>query len=551
VKRAQPWCLSLAAWLLVSSAHADPPARVDAGLLPAPTESPDEPPQRKETEPSSPRRDERPRRRTPSAARKGRRQSPRLPPPNRPLRGDDDDKSEQEQAPPPHADGPDEPPPAALEPAVGDFIETLPEGVQETATNVAQSMTESRRPPERFLHGVFGLPRGRFGTGTSWLPDESPLLASVPHFGNWGLLLHGTIYAGYDYYSSKRGGHRFFGRNTLMASLFRTFEHSEWLFRAAISLEPLTIGERGYPQVLQSGQEADGTRVHDRMYALDFFRELAATYSWEISRNWAGTFYAALAGEPAIGPVTFTQRISASPDPLAPLGFVAQENSHSAFGVITVGAFTRTLKLEASWFNGSLPGDHKYSIAIRRPDSYAARVSWNPFSWLSSQISYAYLGNPSARDPGRSDHRFAASATYTRWRPDDSGLAATLSFAEHVSNRNDLNTSLMAEAYWNIDGHSAVYGRWDLLQKSGAELVLPLPTKELFAIGALGAGYIYYFGRLITLTPGLGVRGSVNLMEGDLARFYGGQAAYGVMVYLQLRTSALPLDSTQTATRVQ
>jgi hypothetical protein len=436
------------------------------------------------------------------------------------------------------------PPAGKLEPEVREFIETLPEGVQDTASTVAHSMTASRRPPERFLRSIFGLPRGRFGTGTAWLPDESPLLASVPHFGKWGLLLHGTLYAGYDYTSGERGWRRFFGRNTLMGSLFRTFEHSEWLFRCAISLEPLTIGERGYPQLLQSGQQADGERVHDRMYALDFFRELATSYSWEVTRDWGAMFYAALAGEPAVGPVTFTQRISASPDPLAPLGFVAQENSHTAFGVLTVGAFTRTMKFEASWFNGSLPGDHKFTVALRRPDSYAGRISWNPYSWLSTQISYAYLGNPSRHDPGRSDHRFTSSATYTRWRPNDSGLAATLSFAQHLSNRNDVNTSLMAEAYWNIDGRSAIFGRWDLLQKSGAELVLPVRTRELFAIGALGAGYIYYFGRFISLTPGIGVRGSVNLMEGDLARFYGGQAAYGLMVYAQLRTAALPLGGT-------
>ncbi|HEX5659205.1 MAG TPA: hypothetical protein VFX59_18555 [Polyangiales bacterium] len=530
--------------LQASVVRADPPVPVDAGLLPVPKASPDEPPQRRETEPSSP----------PKVQKKpkGRPHPTRLPPPNRPVRDErdeadeeDEDKLENLLDPLPNVDpAPELSPLPELEPAVSQFIETLPQSVQDTAASVASSMTKSRRPPERFLRSIFGLPRGRFGTGTAWLPDESPLLASVPHFGNWGLLLHGTVYAGYDYYSSKRGGRRFFGRNTLMGSLFRTFEHSEWLFRAALSLEPLTIGTRGYPQVLQSGQQADGDRVHDQMYALDFFRELAATYSWEVTRNWAAMFYAALAGDPAVGPVTFTQRISASPDPLAPLGFVAQENSHTSFGVLTVGAFTRTMKFEASWFNGSLPGDHKFTIAIRRPDSYAVRASWNPFSWLSTQVSYAFLGSPSRHDPGRSDHRFTSSATYTRWRPNDSGLAATLSFAEHVSNRNDLNTSLMAETYWNIDGHNAVYGRLDLLQKSGAELVLPEPTTELFAIGAVGAGYIYYFSPLITLTPGLGVRGSVNLMEDDLARFYGGQAAYGVMAYMQLRTTALPLGGT-------
>jgi hypothetical protein len=547
-------------WLLLgalTSSAALAEDRSDASVAAPGNPSPEAPPHRRETESTEPKAEQRPHKRAAPNKRDDERglfrrpQPPRLPPPNRPVRGKRDDPNEEDEDqienymdPIPHADpAPERSPLPELEPAVSEFIDTLPESIQQTAATVAHGMTKSRRPPERFLRSIFGLPRGRFGTGTSWLPDESPLLAAVPHFGKWGLMLNGNIYTGYDYYSSDRGGKRFFGRNTLVGAFFRTFEHSEWLFRAALSLEPLTIGKRGYPQVLQSGQTAEGDRVHDRMYALDFFRELAATYSWEVSKEWGAMFYTALAGEPAIGPVTFTQRVSASPDPLAPLGFVAQESSHASFGVLTVGAFTRDLKLEASWFNGALPGNHRYTLAIRRPDSYAARVSWNPFTWLSTQVSYAYLGNPSRRDPGRSDHRLTASATYTRWHANDSGVAATLSFAEHLNNRNDVNTSLMAEGYWNIDGHNALFGRWDLLQKSGPELVLPDRTTELFAIGALGAGYIYYFGPFITLTPGLGVRGSINLMERDLAKYYGGQAAYGFMVYAQLRTAALPIGT--------
>lgn len=422
---------------------------------------------------------------------------------------------------------------------VPDFVEKLPQGVQDVVTNTVANMVISRDPPDRFLFGIFGLPRGRFGSGTTWLPDASPLYAAVPHIGKWGLLVHGNVYAGYNWYSSDRGGQRFMGRNTLMGGAFRTFRRSELLFRLALSLEPLTIGKRGYPQILQTGQTTDGKRIADTMYALDFFRELALTYSWEITPRWAGLIYGAFAGEPALGPVTFTQRISASADPLAPLGFQAQEQSHASFGVLTVGAFTRELKIEASWFNGEVPGNRRFRISIRTPDSYSLRVSWNPHPLFSFQGSYGFLEQPVAAEPGQSQHRLSFSTTYTKWQADGSGLASTASFAERISTNGDLGTAFMLEAYWNIDGNHSVFGRGELLQKSGRELMLPDVTGELFAVGSISGGYIYYFGPYITLTPGLGVRASINPMESDLSRYYGTQAAYGLMAFAQLRTAAL------------
>ncbi|MDB4988957.1 MAG: hypothetical protein JWN04_4135, partial [Myxococcaceae bacterium] len=350
------------------------------------------------------------------------------------------------------------------------------------------------------------------------------------------------VYTGYNWYSSKRGGRRFMGRNTLMGSVFRTFQKSEVTFRLAMSFEPLTIGSRGYPQILQTGQTANGNRIHDTQYALDFFREFAAMYSWEVTKNWAGTVYAALAGEPALGPVTFTQRISASADPLAPLGFQAQEASHASFGVLTVGAHTRTLKIEGSWFNGEVPGNHRFTLALRKPDSYSVRVSWNPGSHWSGQVSYGFLERPVPSAP-RHQHRVSSSMTYTAWSARDSGFAATLSAAERIDTNLNSSTALMLEAYWNIDGNNAVFGRAELLQKSARELVLLTTDNELYAVGSIAGGYIYYFGPYLTLQPGLGARLSINPMENDLAKEYGTQVAYGAMVFAQLRTSALPVPS--------
>ena len=422
------------------------------------------------------------------------------------------------------------------DPTIPDFVKNLPEGVQD----VVAQMAEARDPPERFMKTLFDLPRARLGSGTSWLPDSSPLYTVIPHVGRWGFMVHGNVYAGYSSYNSKRGWRRFMGRNTLMGAVFRTFRSSEILGRLAISLEPLTIGRRGYPQILQTGQESDGTLIRDRMYALDFFRELALTYNWKVTKNWAALVYAAAAGEPALGTVTFTQRVSASPDPLAPLGFQAQENSHASFGVLTVGAYTRSLKFEASWFNGEVPGRQRYGIYFRKPDSYAARISYNPSISWSMQLSYGFFERPVPSEPDRSDHRLSASASYTNWLGADAGLACTVSLAQRVTTRNYASTALLAEVYRNFDGHHALFGRGELLQKDGIELELENPTRRRYAVGTLAGGYVYYFTPLVSLVPGLGMRFSINPMDHELVSDYGRRVPVGVMVFAQLRTAALP-----------
>lgn len=433
----------------------------------------------------------------------------------------------------------EEPNSDAVEASIPDFVEKLPEPVQ----NVVQNMAESRDPPDRFMYSLLGLPRARFGSGTTWLPDASPLYAVIPHKNRWGILVHGNLYTGYNWFGSKRGGQRFMGRNTLVVAPFRTFRKSELSARLAISFEPFTIGNRGYPLILQAVQEKDGDWMYDKQYALDLFRELAVTWSWEVTRHWAATIYAAAAGEPALGPVTFTQRISASADPLAPLGFQVQEASHASFGVLTVGAFTRDIKLEASWFNGEVPGNKRYGLYLRRPDSYSVRFTYNPMRAWSAQVSYGFLERPVPEQPDRSDHKFSTSIAYTEWYGADAGFATTLSAAERVTTRGERSGAVLLEGYWNVDGHHALFGRAEVVQRTGIELALSSKTEGRYPVGTLAGGYVYYFGPLVSLAPGLGVRASMSPMAKALEPEYGTRLPLGVMVFAQLRTAALPIGS--------
>jgi hypothetical protein len=419
---------------------------------------------------------------------------------------------------------------------VPEIVEKLPQGVQDVVSN----MVESRNPPARFRRSVFGISRARFGVGTSWQPDESPLYAVVPSVKKWGFLGTGNLYTGYNWFGSERGDKRFMGRNNLSVSALREHAKGEFVARVMLSFEPFTVGKRGYPLIAQSGATRDGEPIADRQQALEFFREVAVSYAHELTERWALSLYLAASGEPALGPGAFTHRVSASADPLAPLSFQWQDATNTSYGVITVGAFSRDLKIEASWFNGRAPGERRYGLDIvRMPDSYAGRITWNFAPAFSAQVSYGFLHSPDALNADIAQHRINGSLMWAETRGAEV-WAATASIAERVLSNGAASFAGLIEGYWAIDGHHALFSRLEAVQKTGIELVLEQPSRKKHAVGTVVAGYVYYFGPFISLEPGLGLRASVSPLARDLASDYGTRAPLGVMIYAQLRTAALP-----------
>src|SRR5207247_772095 len=170
------------------------------------------------------------------------------------------------------------------------------------------------------------------------------------------------------------------------------------------------------PLLVQSGESDQGAPLHDRQHPHDLFMELAALYERPVARHFALSLYLAPVGEPAVGPVAFPHRPSAADDPLAPISHHWQDGTHITFGVVTAGIFTRSAKLEASWFNGREPDEIRtnFDYAGRRLDSYSARLTVNPEPRWSVSAWYAYLRSPEALNPDESLHRIGASALTTQ-----------------------------------------------------------------------------------------------------------------------------------------
>ncbi len=109
------------------------------------------------------------------------------------------------------------------------------------------------------------LPHAREGSGTSWMPDSSPVYAHHFSAGDWMLMLHYSVFAGYDDQWSDRGSRRFTAVNWVMGMASHALAGGELTLRGMFSGEPATMGgAKAFPLLLQSGETYGGEPLHDR-----------------------------------------------------------------------------------------------------------------------------------------------------------------------------------------------------------------------------------------------------------------------------------------------
>jgi len=391
--------------------------------------------------------------------------------------------------------------------------------------------------------GPLGIPETRMGSGTSWLPDASPMHAAHFQLGPWTLMLHGSAVVQYSDQAGARRDRRVNLIDWAMLSASRTVAGGRLHLRGMISSDPWGVGSRGYPLLLQTGESDRGFPLHDHQHPHDLFMELAALYERAVARNLAVSLYAAPVGEPAVGPAAFPHRPSASDDPLAPIGHHWQDGTHITFGVLTAGAFTRTTKLEASVFNGREPDEDRtdFDYAGRGLDSYGARFSVNPGARWSLSAWYAYLKSPETLHPEESLHRLGAAAlTVAPFGPRGRWAMAVIYGANARIGTGRLSNSVVVETNFDLDGKNAVFGRAEYVRKTAEDLVvLSMPPATQYDVGALALGYCRALATVRGVTAGVGVRGAVNLVPSTLEGVYGSRAPLGFAIWFTLRPAGL------------
>ena len=386
------------------------------------------------------------------------------------------------------------------------------------------------------MAGVLGIPHTRLGSGTSWQPQAAPHYGW--HFvrGSWTLMVHGVAYAEYDRQVGSRGDDQFGSINWGMLMAMHSLWGGMLHLHGMLSAEPATIGSSGYPLLLQSGESYHGETLHDRQHPHDLFMEIAALYEHPVAQNLALSLYVAPVGEPAIGPVAFPHRASAASDPLAPLGHHWQDATHITFGVLTLGMFSRSWKVEGSIFNGREPDEHRTDIETRRLDSYAGRIFFNPNANWSYSASAAYIASPEVLHPDESLHRYSASIMNTRLLGARGEWSTSLIYGANSVTGASLANSALIETDVSANGVDTFFGRAELVQKSAQDLVVADESESRrYDIGALTLGYSREIMRARGLTLGASILGTLNVVPGSLEGAYGTRYPKGYAVFLRLR----------------
>jgi hypothetical protein len=222
-------------------------------------------------------------------------------------------------------------------------------------------------------------------------------------------MLHGNAVLTHIQQSGPRGHDKTFMTNWIMPMLTRQFGKQSLSLRTMLSLEPLTVTQRRYPELFQTGETAYGKPIVDGQHPHDLGMELSARYDLQLKEKTAVFVYAGLLGEPALGPPAFPHRASASENPLAVLGHHQQDATHISNDVITVGINDRRLQFEASTFHGAEPNETRWNFDGGVPDSFATRLTLAPTSTVSGQFSIGRLNNREALEPDSDTVRMTAS----------------------------------------------------------------------------------------------------------------------------------------------
>jgi hypothetical protein len=282
----------------------------------------------------------------------------------------------------------------------------------------------------------------------------------TPPSETWDFMQDGVLFALVNHQGGPRGGDQFVVPNWWMGTASRNVGGSRLTLNAMLSLDPATVGKKGYREIFQVGEAVDGQPLIDRQHPHDLFMQLAAVWRMPLTASIGLTIAGGPAGEPALGPIAFMHRASAAEMPFAPLGHHTFDSTHIAFGVVTAAVDHGPWTIEGSVFNGREPDEDRWDIDFGKLDSVSGRIWYKPSEEWELQASTGHLVEPEELEPGNVQ-RSTGSASWLRKNGTDFS-AATVGYginAAHGTTRQ----SVFGEAT-RRRGATAIFGRAELTQ---------------------------------------------------------------------------------------
>jgi hypothetical protein len=376
-------------------------------------------------------------------------------------------------------------------------------------------------------------------SGTSLNPSSWKMPMGMTAVGRWRLLWMGQLFVDYTHQSGPRGGEKWFAPNTAMFGAMREVGRGSLLLRAMASLEPATISNREYPLLFQTGESVFGEPLVDGQHPHDLFMELGVHYARPLGSKGLLSLYYAPVGDPALGPVAFPHRASAMEIPQAPLGHHWQDSTHIATNVVTVGLDYRKVRFELSGLHGAEPDEERWNLNTGRIDSWAGRVTVQPTSKWSAQVSAGRLETP---EPFHGDDvvRATASAHCTAGRGSRDWSSSFVWSRNYKTVEKAATSAILVETLfpWNDENLFTARFEWserDELfpsqEHEDAHREVSLP--QVFDVTSLTLGYTRDFMLVDGLRTGIGFNVTLHATPDALDPFYGA-SPYGVNVFFRL-----------------
>jgi len=377
----------------------------------------------------------------------------------------------------------------------------------------------------------FQLPSPHEGSGTAWQPASVIAPEWMWMSGGWQWMAHGVIFADYNQQGGPRGEGKGESVNWGMLMEQHRLGGGTILFRQMFSAESLTSPHPGFPELFQTGETYHGEALVDHQHPHNVFAELSLFYTLPLAKWLSWEFYGGPSAEPALGPVTFIHRASASELPLAPLSHHLQDSTHTSFGVVTTGFVIDRVKLEASAFNGHEPNEERWSIQLGALDSWSGRVFVAPTNNWTAQYSIGRLEHPEALEPGN-QIRQTASVEYNR--PLAAGNWATTFIWGRVHKfpiDTNLNSYLL-ESTLNFRRRNYAFSRLELVDKD--ELFPQAQVHPAYRIGAYTFGGVRDLIQNRAWQLGLGADVTFYLKPAVLDSSYGNNPV-SFQIFLRMR----------------
>jgi hypothetical protein len=378
-------------------------------------------------------------------------------------------------------------------------------------------------------------------SGTSMNPQSWPMPMLMLKPDDWSLMFMAQAFVVDTQESGPRGGDKFYSANWGMFAASHDLAGGSFMFQTMLSLDPATITGERYPELFQTGETAYGKPLVDAQHPHDFIMGLGFHYAHPLGENTMLQFYFAPVGDPALGPVAFPHRASADELPQATLSHHWQDSTHIADEVVTAGIMLHNLvRLEASGFYGTEPGENRWIIQYGPINSWATRLSIFPSENWMAQVSVGRIAKPERQEPG-DVVRATASIHYTRPMQGSSWSTSLIWGRNHeILDGRDLNSYLL-ESVAPYRRKNFFTGRIELVDKDelfsdqpALEAQLDRTVGSTFRIGAYTAGYTRDIGTYHDVQTGIGANFTTYTMPDAIKPYYGSHPV-SVNMYVRFR----------------